>query len=91
MRVSGQAYRPRFERLENLYENLNRSAGLTLSGCRIGLAPKDFRHFGAATLEVRRETPRRKVAARKNHTRETQMAGGKLPKKRRIIPRLSGS
>jgi tRNA(Ile)-lysidine synthase len=96
MRVSGNTYRPRFERLEHLYDELGHSAALTLSGCRIGPAPKEFRHFGTATLEIRRETPRRprapgKEAARKKPRPETAMAGAKLPKKRRIIGRLSGS
>ncbi len=96
LRVSGQTYRPRFERLEHLYDSLGRSAGLTLSGCRIGPAPKEFRHFGTATLEIRRETPRRPIAlgndeARKKPRPETAMADAKLPKKRRIIGRLSGS
>jgi tRNA(Ile)-lysidine synthase len=93
MRVSGQAYRPRFERLEHLYDALGRSAALTLSGCRIGPAPKEFRHFGTATLEIRRETPRRRGnnVARKTQRPETTMADAKSPKKRRIIPRLSGS
>jgi tRNA(Ile)-lysidine synthase len=93
MRVSGQAYRPRFERLEHLYDALGRSAALTLSGCRIGPAPKEFRHFGAATLEIRRETPRRRGndVARKTQRPETAIADAKSPKKRRIIPRLSGS
>jgi tRNA(Ile)-lysidine synthase len=99
MRVSGKAYRPRFERLEYLYNALGSSqAALTLSGCRIGAAPKEFRHFGAATLEVRREKPRsRRIApedvAQKKHPADTLIAGrsAKLPKKRRIITRLSGS
>jgi tRNA(Ile)-lysidine synthase len=99
MRVSGRPYRPRFERLEHLYEALGSSApALTLSGCRIGAATREFRHFAAATLEVRREKPRKrrlagKDAARKKDRAETIIAdaGAKLPKKRRIIIRLSGS
>jgi tRNA(Ile)-lysidine synthase len=96
MRVSGKTYRPRFERLERLYDSLGRSAALTLSGCRIGPAPKEFRHFGTATLEISRETPRRPSAlgndeARKKPRPETSIADAKSPKKRRIIPRLSGS
>ena len=96
MRVSGQTYRPRFERLEHLYDSLSRSAALTLSGCRIGPAPKEFRQFGAATLEIRREPPRRagtlgNAEAHKKPRPETAMADAKLPKKRRIIGRLSGS
>jgi tRNA(Ile)-lysidine synthase len=96
LRVGGQTYRPRFERLEHLYDSLGRSAAQTLSGCRVGPAPKEFRQFGTATLEIRRETPRRPIIpsndeARKKPRPETAMAGAKLPKKRRIIGRLSGS
>jgi tRNA(Ile)-lysidine synthase len=99
LRVSGKAYRPRFERLEHLYGALRSSkAASTLSGCRIGPAPKDFRRFGAATLEVRREKPRRRGVADKDVAQKKPpagtliaQAGGKLPKKRRIITRLSGS
>lgn len=99
LRVSGQPYRPRFERLERLYDALGHSpATRTLSGCRIGPAPKETRAFGTATLEIRRETPRRlsapgKDAARKTAAPEITIArpGAKLPKKRRIIGRLSGS
>jgi tRNA(Ile)-lysidine synthase len=96
MRVGRKTYRPRFERLEHLYDELGRSAGLTLQGCRIGPAPKEFRHFGTATLEIRRETPRRPSTlgnnpARKKPRPETPIADAKSPKKRRIITRLSGS
>jgi len=96
MRVSGKTYRPRFERLERLYDELGHPAALTLSGCRIGQAAKESCHFGTATLEIRRETPRRpstlgNAPARKKPRPETAMADAKLPKKRRIIGRLSGS
>ena len=103
LRVSGKAYRPRFERLEHLYDALGSSmAALTLSGCRIGPAPKALRHFGTATLEVRREKPRGRAVANTDATEKTAQkkvpagtfvarAGGKLPKKRRIITRLSGT
>jgi hypothetical protein len=103
LRVSGKTYRPRFERLEHLYDALGRSmAALTLSGCRIGPAPKALRHFGTATLEVRREKPRGRAVANTDSVEKTAQkkvpagtfvaqAGGKLPKKRRIITRLSGS
>jgi tRNA(Ile)-lysidine synthase len=99
MRVSGKAYRPRFERLEHLYDALGSSmAGLTLSGCRIGPAPKASRHFGTVTLEVRREKSRGHAVSNKDTAQKKPFggtliaqAGGKLPKKRRIIGRLSGS
>jgi tRNA(Ile)-lysidine synthase len=91
LRVSGRTYRPRFERLENVYDKLPHSAARTLSGCRIGPAPKEFRAFGTATLEIKREPPRRTITARNNRSEETRITAAKLPKKRRIIPRLSGS
>ncbi len=96
MRVSGHAYRPRFERLENLYRALGTSqVGHTLSGCRIGTAPRESRPFGAATLEVRRETPRKRGAGTEYASREKlasdAVAHGKSPKKGRNIGRLSGS
>jgi tRNA(Ile)-lysidine synthase len=99
MRVSGATYRPRLERLERAYDALRGSMrGLTLSGCRIGPSPRELRRFGAATLEVRRERPRkhrspREDAAQEKHPAGTMVEDGaaKLPKKRRIIPRLSGS
>jgi hypothetical protein len=96
MRVSGHAYRPRFERLENLYHALGTSkVAHTLSGCRIGTAPRESRPFGAATLEVRREKPRKRGAGTEYAPREKLVAGavahGKSPKKGRNIGRLSGS
>ncbi len=103
LRVSGRAYRPRFERLEHLYDALGplgplgrSAAARTLSGCRIGSAPKEFRHFGTATLEIAREPPRRAGRpdtneAGKNQRRKTVTAGAKSSKKRRIIGRLSRS
>jgi tRNA(Ile)-lysidine synthase len=63
-RVSGQQYRPRFERLERLFATLAEvsilSGGRTLHGCRIGPAPKRFKDFGPSTVCITREGPRRK-------------------------------
>lgn len=61
-RLSGAPYRPRFERLERLYDAVVASAptaARTLQGCRIGRAPKPLRVFGAATLMLTREPGRR--------------------------------
>lgn len=57
MAVSGETYRPRFERLEQLFDAARTGtlSGRTLHGCRIAQAPKPFRKFGAATLLVTRE------------------------------------
>lgn len=59
--VSGKVYRPRFERLEPLFDSIvtGKFAGArTLSGCRIGHAPKARAVFGPATLLITRESPR---------------------------------
>lgn len=61
-RVSGQAYRPRFERLERLFDAIvtakNLDRGRTLAGCRIGPAPRRKARFGAMTLHILRESRR---------------------------------
>ena len=64
MAVSGQPYRPRFERLMRLYLAIcqrNLGAGRTLHGCIVAPAPRRFSHFGAATVLVRQETCSRKI------------------------------
>ncbi len=64
MGVSRQAYRPRFERLERLYDAIAAGqvgAGRTLHGCRIGPAPNSEAYFGTDTLKIVRE-PGRKSA-----------------------------
>jgi tRNA(Ile)-lysidine synthase len=95
LRVSGRAYRPRFERLEQLYEAILRSgAARTLSGCRIGSARAGDRMFGTATVEVRRERPRGTPIKERRAPGSDGFAAAKsrnLPKKGRIITRLSGS
>jgi tRNA(Ile)-lysidine synthase len=62
MAVSGQAYRPRFEGLERLFDRIGQGelgAGATLHGCHIAPAPKAHRTGGAALLLVRPESPRK--------------------------------
>ena len=99
MRVSGAQYRPRFDRLQQLYEALvtrSFTQARTLSGCRVGLAAKAHRAFGPATLEIRREGPRKsRFAATKAHDGRAEPAlktdfvtrkREKLPKKGRNIP-----
>lgn len=59
--VSGQAYRPRFEQLERLFDRLSElrlKGGVTLHGCRIGPAPKARALFGPGTIEIARERGR---------------------------------
>ena len=63
-RVSGEAYRPRFERLERLYRAIREGelkSARTLHGCRIGRAPRIASIFGPFTLIVVREPGRRAV------------------------------
>ena len=55
MIVSGQHYRPRFERLERLFDRLATGSvggGCTLHGCRLYFVPKHHRAFGAGTLAI---------------------------------------
>jgi tRNA(Ile)-lysidine synthase len=63
-RLSGTAYRPRFERLQKLYLAI-RSGELrtarTLHGCRVGRAAKSAAIFGPETLVVTRERDRMSV------------------------------
>jgi tRNA(Ile)-lysidine synthase len=59
MAVGGQAYRPRFESLERLFDRIadgSFRAGATLHGCQISPAP---RNFGGHDLLVRAERPRK--------------------------------
>jgi tRNA(Ile)-lysidine synthase len=61
MAVSGQDYRPRFEKLERLFDAIAAEGvgtGRTLHGCRIGPAPSSQAYFGTDTLVVAREKPR---------------------------------
>ncbi len=69
MLVSGQAYRPRFERLERLYDRLaagDVGGGCTLHGCRIGLVPAKGVAFGPGTLGITPETGRTRDKKSKN-------------------------
>jgi len=53
--VSGKPYRPRFERLERLYDEIAKGTigrGCTLHGCRIALVPKRDGVFGQGTLGI---------------------------------------
>jgi tRNA(Ile)-lysidine synthase len=63
--VSGQHYRPRFERLERLLGAIRAGTlgrGKTLHGCCIGEAPSRDAIFGSQTLRIVRETGRRSAA-----------------------------
>ena len=58
----GQAYRPRFEQLETLFDSLSnrRFAARTLHGCRLGVAPKRLAIFGSGTFLLEKEPGRAK-------------------------------
>lgn len=59
MAVGGQAYRPRFESLERLYDRIVRGGfggGATLHGCHVSPALKNF---APRDLWVRKESPRK--------------------------------
>jgi tRNA(Ile)-lysidine synthase len=61
MSISGQPYRPRFERLERLFDRLcagKIGSGCTLHGCRIFLVPAEGGVFGRGTVAIARETGR---------------------------------
>jgi tRNA(Ile)-lysidine synthase len=61
MLVGGAVYRPRFESLETLFDGILGTQGpaRTLMGCRIGKAPKARSVFGAQTLLISPEPPRK--------------------------------
>jgi tRNA(Ile)-lysidine synthase len=69
MGVSGQVYRPRFERLERLFDSIAQDrlgSGRTLHGCRIGPAPASAAYFGTDTLMIAREPDRKAQKRCKN-------------------------
>ncbi len=69
MTVSGATYRPRFERLERLFDRLAEEklgGGATLHGCRLAFAPKTGGAFGRGTLIISPETTARQRRGTKN-------------------------
>jgi tRNA(Ile)-lysidine synthase len=70
MRVGGASYRPRFQRLEALFDAIlldnfaQNFTARTLSGCHVGRAPKALASFGPQTLMISRERPRSAPAAK---------------------------
>jgi tRNA(Ile)-lysidine synthase len=68
MAISQNPYRPRFERLERLFDLIGTGtlgAGRTLHGCRIAPAPKARAMFGTGSLLVVREEIRPKYKKNK--------------------------
>ena len=69
MTVSRNPYRPRFERLERLFDMISEGAlgaGRTLHGCRIARAPAALSFFGKETLLIQREKIRGKAMETKD-------------------------
>ena len=67
MIVSGEAYRPRLEGLELVFDSFKGKDGAarTLHGCKIGFAPKRLQEFGARTLLIQREAARKNPSPRR--------------------------
>ncbi len=61
--VSGEAYRPRFGRLERLFDSIRDgtlAGGATLHGCIVAPAPRTLLAFGTGTLAITAEKKPRK-------------------------------
>ena len=68
MVVSGEAYRPRFEALERLFDAIGQgrlAGGATLHGCRLFPAPRGSQVFGSQTLVFTKESSRAAAKAAK--------------------------
>lgn len=71
MIVSGEPYRPRFERLERLFDRLEAKSiggGVTLHGCRVFFVPKKGGDFGGKTVAIVPENAARSAAKAKSRT-----------------------
>ena len=69
MIVSGQPYRPRFERLERLFDRLGAEGiggGVTLHGCRVFFVPKKDGAFGGKTVAIVPERAARRANGAKS-------------------------
>jgi tRNA(Ile)-lysidine synthase len=65
-RVSGEVYRPRFGKLERLFDAVrdgSLAGGATLHGCIVAPASRLVSAFGSGTLTIMRETGREQPAA----------------------------
>jgi tRNA(Ile)-lysidine synthase len=94
VRVSGRVYRPRFERLEMLYDAIifgNGGKARTLHSCRIGPTARREAVYGQETLKVVREKPRKssrnpRPGAGEPAAPRDRSSRSKSPQKGRIIP-----
>lgn len=84
-RISGEAYRPRFDRLERLFDSIRDNTlggGATLHGCIVAPASRFPAPFGTATLAVTREKGRAAMEqSAAGHRKDVNLADG--PQKRR--------
>jgi tRNA(Ile)-lysidine synthase len=72
MVVSGQPYRPRFERLERLFDRLGAKViggGVTLHGCHVFFVPKKEGAFGGKTVAIVPENAPRRGDSAKSRAR----------------------
>jgi tRNA(Ile)-lysidine synthase len=94
-RVSGEVYRPRFGRLERLFDSIRDSSlggGATLHGCIVAPAPRPAFAFGSGTLAITREAGRtvsEKAAAAAPYKDEVPAGPPKPAKKSTGINRAS--
>ncbi|MGN6516536.1 MAG: tRNA lysidine(34) synthetase TilS [Rhizomicrobium sp.] len=82
-RVSGEMYRPRFGKLERLFDSIRDgtlAGGATLHGCIVAPAARYPAPFGSGTLAVTREKGR---SAEQPPSSERKHGGGKAPQKKR--------
>jgi tRNA(Ile)-lysidine synthase len=76
--VSQKPYRPRFERLERLYDGIAGAAiggGWTLHGCRIAFVPKQDGAFGKGTLAIVPENVPQRAKGGKKRAPDRKPAG----------------
>ncbi|HWA31137.1 MAG TPA: tRNA lysidine(34) synthetase TilS [Rhizomicrobium sp.] len=84
-RISGEAYRPRFGRLERLFDSIRDATlggGATLHGCIVAPASRFPAPFGTGTLAVMREKGRNFMEQAPSAARK-EVAPEKAPRKRR--------
>jgi tRNA(Ile)-lysidine synthase len=85
-RVSGETYRPRFGRLERLFDSIRDGTlggGATLHGCIVAPAPRATSAFGTGTLAVMPEKARGHREEQVPATHKVAALAAKAPAKRR--------
>jgi tRNA(Ile)-lysidine synthase len=85
-RISGEAYRPRFGRLERLFDSIRDGTlggGATLHGCIVAPASRAVSAFGTGTLAVTREKNRSQAVETAVRPHKIQAIAAKAAAKRR--------